>query len=149
MPETRPSWLLNALLAVLLVPNTSILASELDSLDTQASGKEFARDSVAALSVGRLGGREMPGAGETPDDNNFEVVLEGFGDQKIAVIKIVRSATGLGLKEAKELVESAPAVIKRGMLRPEADDLVAALASVGAKASVRSTESDDTPKRPL
>ena len=62
----------------------------------------------------------------------FDVVLGGFGDNKVAVIKAVRGATGLGLKEAKELVESAPSPIKEAVAKEEAEELKKALEEAGA-----------------
>ncbi len=65
------------------------------------------------------------------------MVLTGFGDQKIPVIKVVRAATGLGLKEAKELVESAPKPIKEGLPKEEADKLKAEVEAAGGTAEVK------------
>jgi large subunit ribosomal protein L7/L12 len=63
------------------------------------------------------------GAGAVEEQTSFDVVLTGQGEKKIAVIKVVRAITGLGLKEAKELVESAPKAIKEGCPKEEAEDL--------------------------
>jgi large subunit ribosomal protein L7/L12 len=67
----------------------------------------------------------------------FAVVLEAFGDKKIEVIKVVRAATGLGLKEAKDLVEGAPSKVKEGVSKEDADKLKAELEKVGAKVAVK------------
>ncbi|MFH0774980.1 MAG: 50S ribosomal protein L7/L12 [bacterium] len=67
----------------------------------------------------------------------FEVVLVNFGDQKIQVIKDVRAITSLGLKEAKDLVESAPATIKKGVNKEEAEDIKKKLEAVGAKIEIK------------
>ena len=75
------------------------------------------------------------GAGEgdaTAEKSSYDVVLSEAGDQKIKVIKVVRDATGLGLKEAKELVDGAPKTIKEGASKEEAEDLKAKFAEVGA-----------------
>jgi len=64
-------------------------------------------------------------------------VLESFGDNKIGVIKVVRSATGLGLKEAKELVESAPAKIKEGISKEDAEKLKAELEEAKATVAIK------------
>ncbi len=81
-----------------------------------------------------------PGAGggeEVEEQTEFDVVLEGFGDKKIGVIKIVRAATGLGLKEAKDLVESAPGKIKEGLSKDDAEKLKTELEEAGASATVK------------
>ena len=66
------------------------------------------------------------------EKTSFDVVLAEAGDQKIKVIKVVRDATGLGLKEAKELVDGAPKTVKEGVSKEEAEDLKAKFAEVGA-----------------
>ena len=72
-------------------------------------------------------------AGEAAEEkSSFDVVLASAGDQKIKVIKVVRDATGLGLKEAKELVDGAPKTIKEGVSKEEAEELKAKFAEVGA-----------------
>ena len=71
-------------------------------------------------------------AAEEEEKSDFNVVLKEIGQEKIKVIKAVREATGLGLKEAKELVDSAPATIKEGVLPDEANALKEALEAVGA-----------------
>ena len=70
------------------------------------------------------------------EKTEFDVVLKSFGSSKIGVIKAVRGLTGLGLKEAKALVEEAPAKIKEGVSKEDADAAVAALTEAGAEASV-------------
>ena len=78
----------------------------------------------------------MPGAagGEAAEEvkDEFDVMLTGIGDKKIQVIKEVRAITGLGLKEAKELVESAPCAVKEGLGKEEAEQIKAKLEEVGA-----------------
>ena len=72
-------------------------------------------------------------AGEAAEEkSSFDVVLTDAGDQKIKVIKVVRDATGLGLKEAKDLVDGAPKTIKEGVSKEEAEDLKAKFTEVGA-----------------
>lgn len=80
------------------------------------------------------------GAGEAvaaEEQTEFDVILTAVGDQKIKVIKAVREATGLGLKEAKEIVDGAPKAIKEGVPKDEADALVAKLTEVGATVEVK------------
>lgn len=71
------------------------------------------------------------------EKTEFDVVLEGFGDNKIAVIKVVREITGLGLKEAKEAVESAPKAIQEGVAKDKAEELKAKLEAAGAAVSLK------------
>ncbi len=85
-----------------------------------------------------------PGAGATDgaapveeEQTAFDVVLTGAGDKKIQVIKVVRAATGLGLKEAKALVDEAPKPVKEGVEREEADKLKAELEEAGASVEVK------------
>ena len=73
-------------------------------------------------------------AGEAPEEEQveFKVMLTGIGDKKIQVIKVVRAITGLGLKEAKDLVESAPTAVKEGVTKDEAGEMKTKLEEVGA-----------------
>ena len=71
------------------------------------------------------------------EKTEFDVVLTSFGDKKVAVIKSVRTITGLGLKEAKDLVESAPAPIKEGIPKAEADELQKQLEEAGASVELK------------
>ena len=71
------------------------------------------------------------------EQTEFTVVLEGFGDQKIGVIKVVRGATGLGLKEAKDLVEGVPSKVKEGVSKEDAAKLKKELEEAGATVSVK------------
>ena len=73
-----------------------------------------------------------PAAAAAEEKDEFDVVLASFGDKKVGVIKAVREATGLGLKEAKDLVESAPAPIKEGVNKAEAEELKKKLEEAGA-----------------
>ncbi len=82
-----------------------------------------------------------PGAGDAgaaaEEKTEFDVVLAGVGGNKVAVIKAVRGITGLGLKEAKELVESAPAPVKEGASKEEADEIKGKLEEAGAQVEVK------------
>ena len=80
-----------------------------------------------------------PAAGAAPaeEKSEFDVVLEGFGDNKIAVIKAVREISGLGLKEAKALVESAPAPVQEGVAKDKAEEMKAALEEAGAAVTLK------------
>ena len=89
--------------------------------------------SAAAMAVAGGGG----GASQVEEKTSFDVVLKAAGDQKINVIKAVKEATGLGLKEAKDLVEGAPKPIKTGLKKEDAEELVKKLQEVGATAEVQ------------
>jgi large subunit ribosomal protein L7/L12 len=77
------------------------------------------------------------GAGAAEEQTAFDVVLTGAGDKKIQVIKVVRAITGLGLKEAKDLVDSAPKPVKEGVPREEADSIKGQLEEAGASVEVK------------
>jgi large subunit ribosomal protein L7/L12 len=84
----------------------------------------------------------MPTGGPAPAaaaevQTEFDVVMTAFGDNKIGVIKVVRAATGLGLKEAKDLVEAAPKPVKTGLSKEDADKLKAELEAAGAKVELK------------
>lgn len=89
---------------------------------------------VAAAPVAAVGGAPAEAAEEQTE---FDVVMKGFGSNKVAVIKAVRGITGLGLKEAKELVESAPAPIKEGVDKAEAEKLQKELTEAGAEVEIK------------
>ena len=76
-------------------------------------------------------------AGAAEEKTNFDVVLEGFGDNKIAVIKVVRELTSLGLKEAKEVVESAPKAVLEGAKKEDAEAAKAKLEEAGASVTLK------------
>ena len=80
-----------------------------------------------------------PAAGDSADsgDGTVSVILAGFGDNKISVIKAIREVAGLGLKEAKEFVESAPKAIKEGISQSEADELKKSLEEQGAQVEIK------------
>lgn len=78
------------------------------------------------------------GGGEAAEEQTeFDVVLEGYGDKKIAVIKVVRAATSLGLKEAKDLVEAAPSKVKEGVGKEDAEKMKADLEEAGATVTIK------------
>jgi large subunit ribosomal protein L7/L12 len=96
--------------------------------------------SAAAAVPMAMPGATMPGAGgvaATEEKTEFDVTLTEIGSQKIKVIKAVREVTSLGLKEAKDLVESAPKVIKEGVPKDEADALKKKFDEVGAKVEIK------------
>ncbi len=88
----------------------------------------------AVMMPGPAGGE---GGAEAEEQTEFDVVLESFGEKKIPVIKVVRASTGLGLKEAKELVESAPAKVKEGLSKEDAEKFKTELEESGATVSIK------------
>ena len=83
-------------------------------------------------------GAAVPGADAAAEEQHeFDVVLEGIGDKKIQVIKVVRELTGLGLKEAKELVDGAPSTVKEGATKQEGEEMKAKLEDVGAAVALK------------
>jgi large subunit ribosomal protein L7/L12 len=88
------------------------------------------------MAAGAGGGAAAPAEVEAPKDN-FDVVLKGAGDKKIQVIKVVREATGLGLKEAKDLVEGAPKVVKEALPKADAEALKKKLEEQGASVELK------------
>ncbi len=97
-----------------------------DEFGVSASAPVMA--AMPGMMPGAAGGEEAAAEEQT----EFNVVLQSFGDKKIQVIKVVRSATGLGLKEAKDLVDGVPSNVKEGVSKDEADKLKAELEEVGA-----------------
>ena len=93
---------------------------------------------VAAPVAVAAGGASAEAGGEAAEEkSSFDVVLTASGDKKVAVIKAVRAATDLGLKEAKDLVDGAPKTVKEGAKKDEAEALVAALQEAGAQAEMK------------
>jgi large subunit ribosomal protein L7/L12 len=91
--------------------------------------------SAAAVAVAGAAGGDAGAAAE--EQTEFDVVLTGAGDKKVNVIKAVRAATGLGLKEAKAMVDGAPATVKEGVSKEDAEALKAALEEAGASVEVK------------
>jgi len=88
---------------------------------------------MAVAAAGPVG----DGAAPAEEKTSFDVVLQGAGDKKIQVIKVVRAITGLGLKEAKDLVDGAPNPVKEGVAQDEADSIKAQLEEAGASVEVK------------
>lgn len=112
----------------------SMSVLELSELISEMEEKFGVSAAAAAVAVA------APAAGgdaAAEEKDEFDVVLAGFGDNKVAVIKAVRGATGLGLKEAKEMVESAPATLKEGVAKGEAEELKKTLEEAGASVELK------------
>ena len=91
---------------------------------------------AAAVAVAAPAGGDA-GAGAAEEKDEFDVVLTSFGEKKVNVIKVVRAITGLGLKEAKDMVESAPATVKEAAAKTEAEDIKKQLEEAGASAELK------------
>jgi large subunit ribosomal protein L7/L12 len=91
--------------------------------------------SAAAVAVAATPGAAAAGAAE--EKSSFTIELTSGGDQKIAVIKVVKEALGLGLKEAKDLVDGAPAVLKEGVKKEEAEDIKKKIEAAGGKVTLK------------
>lgn len=100
----------------------------------KACEEEFGVSAAAAVVAG---GAVAGGAAAAEEKTEFDVVLASAGDNKIKVIKVVRELTGLGLKEAKEIVDGAPKTLKEAVAKEEAEDIKAKLAEVGATVEVK------------
>ena len=107
---------------------------ELNDL-VKACEEEFGVSAAAGVVVAAAAGGDAAGAAEEKD--SFDVELTEVGPNKVKVIKVVREATGLGLKEAKDLVDSAPKVLKEAASKEEADDIKAKLEAEGAKVTLK------------
>ena len=103
----------------------------------KALEEEFGVSATAVAAAAPAGGGGGEAAPVEEEKTSFDVVLTGAGDKKIQVIKVVRAATGLGLKEAKALVDEAPKPIKEGVEREEADKLKAELEEAGGSVEVK------------
>ena len=101
-----------------------------------AMEEKFGVSAAAAVAAAPAGGGDA-GGGAAEEKTEFDVVLASFGENKVGVIKAVRGATGLGLKEAKDLVEGAPAPIKEGASKDEAEELKKALEEAGATVELK------------
>ena len=102
----------------------------------KAMEEKFGVSAAAAVAAAPAAAADG-GAAAAEEQTEFDVILAGFGDNKVGVIKAVRSATGLGLKEAKDLVESAPAPIKEGAQKDEAEALKKSLEEAGATVELK------------
>lgn len=113
---------------------TVMEAAELSSMLEEKWGVSAAAPVAVAAAAGPAAGGD---AGAAEEKDEFDLVLASAGDKKINVIKEVRTITGLGLKEAKELVESAPKTIKEGVKKDEAEELKKKLEEAGASVELK------------
>jgi large subunit ribosomal protein L7/L12 len=115
------------------IANMSVL--EMSELVKEMEEKFGVSSAAAVVAAPAAGGGENEATAE--EKTEFDVILTSFGEKKINVIKEVRSITGLGLKEAKEAVESAPKAIKEGVSKEEAEEVKKKLEEAGASAEIK------------
>ncbi|EMS2771556.1 50S ribosomal protein L7/L12 [Neisseria gonorrhoeae] len=112
----------------------SLTVMELNDL-VKAFEEKFGVSAAAAAVA--VAGPAGAGAADAEEKTEFDVVLASAGDQKVGVIKVVRAITGLGLKEAKDIVDGAPKTIKEGVSKAEAEDIQKQLEAAGAKVEIK------------
>ncbi len=119
----------------------SAIADQLSSLTVMEAAElatlleeKWGVSAAAPVAVAATGG---PAAEAVEEQTEFDVILVSYGDKKIQVIKVVRAITALGLKEAKELVESAPKALKEAVSKDEADEIKAKIEEVGGQVDVK------------
>ncbi len=98
---------------------------------------KFGVSGMPFVSAAPAAGATALDGGKTEEKSSFDIELKGVGDQKISVIKVVKEITGQGLKEAKDLVDSAPKVIKQGLKKEEAEELKKKLEEAGATVELK------------
>ena len=101
----------------------------------KAVEEEFGVSAAAPVGVVAVAGAAAAPAAE--EKTEFDVILTGFGDKKLNVIKVIREVTGLGLKEAKDMVEGCPKAVKEGVSKDEAEKLKATLTEAGASVEIK------------
>ncbi len=102
-----------------------------------AMEEKFGVSAAAAVAAAPAAAAGDAGGEAAAEKDEFDVVLTGFGDKKVGVIKAVRGITGLGLKEAKDMVEGAPATVKEGVSKAEAEDMQKQLEEAGATVELK------------
>ena len=119
----------------------SAIADQLSSLTVMEAAElatlleeKWGVSAAAPVAMAATGG---PAAEAAEEQTEFDVILVSYGDKKIQVIKVVRAITALGLKEAKELVESAPKALKEAVSKDEADEIKAKIEEVGGQVDVK------------
>ncbi|RPG51215.1 MAG: 50S ribosomal protein L7/L12 [Gammaproteobacteria bacterium TMED1] len=102
-----------------------------------AMEEKFGVSAAAAVAAAPVAGNAGDGGAAVEEKTEFEVVITSAGEKKVNAIKVVRAITGLGLKEAKALVDDAPSTVKEGVAKEEADDIVKQLEEAGASAELK------------
>ena len=103
----------------------------------KALEEKWGVSAAAPVAVAAAGGGAAADAAAQEEQTEFDVVMKSFGDNKVAVIKVVRTVTGLGLKEAKDLVEGAPSTVKEGVSKDDAEQLKKQLEEAGASVEIK------------
>jgi large subunit ribosomal protein L7/L12 len=103
----------------------------------KALEEKWGVSAAAPVAVAAAGAAAAGAAAPAEEKTEFNVVMDSFGENKVAVIKVVRTVTGLGLKEAKDLVEGAPSTVKEGVKKDEAETIKKQLEEAGAKATIK------------
>jgi len=116
------------------IANMTVL--ELSELVKELEDK-FGVSAAAPVAVAAVGGPGAPAQEAAAEQTEFDVMLTGVGDKKIQVIKVVRAITGLGLKEAKALVDGVPGAVKEGVNKEEAEDIQKQLEEAGATVEIK------------
>ncbi|MBT3265070.1 MAG: 50S ribosomal protein L7/L12 [Acidiferrobacteraceae bacterium] len=120
---------LNAVAEMSVLELSQLIKDMEEKFDVSAS----AAVAVAAPAAGEAGGN----AGAAEEQTEFDAMLTSFGEKKVPVIKAVRALTGLGLKEAKDLVESAPAAVKEGVTKAEAEEIKKQIEEAGGSVEIK------------
>ncbi|MGE4634498.1 MAG: 50S ribosomal protein L7/L12 [Arenicellales bacterium] len=120
---------LNAVAEMSVIELSQLIKDMEEKFDVSAS----AAVAVAAPAAGEAGGD----AGAAEEQTEFDVMLSSFGEKKVPVIKAVRALTGLGLKEAKDLVESAPTAVKEGVTKDEAEEIKKQIEEAGGSVEIK------------
>jgi len=102
----------------------------------EAMEEKFGVSAAAAVAVAPAGGGDA-GGGAPEEQTEFDVIITSAGEKKVNAIKVVRAITGLGLKEAKEMVDSAPSAVKEGATKDEAEDIKKQLEEAGASVELK------------
>jgi large subunit ribosomal protein L7/L12 len=103
----------------------------------KALEEKWGVSAAAPVAVAAAGGAAGAAAAPAVEKTELHVVMSSFGENKVAVIKVVRAVTGLGLKEAKDLVEGAPSTVKEGVSKEEAETIKKQLEEAGAQATIK------------
>jgi len=103
----------------------------------KALEEKWGVSAAAPVAVAAAGGGAAADAGAQEEQTEFDVVMKSFGENKVAVIKVVRTVTGLGLKEAKDLVEGAPSTVKEAVSKGDAEELKKQLEEAGASVEIK------------
>ena len=122
------------------MPNLDQIVEDLSSLTVMEAAElsTLLEDKWGVSAAAPVAAAASPAGGEVAEEKTeFEVVLASFGDKKINVIKEIRGITGLGLKEAKELVEAAPKSVKEGLKKEEAEEIKKKLEEAGATVELK------------